>query len=189
MMHYGEIKEFDIANGPGVRVSLFVSGCTNRCPGCFQPQTWDFEYGKVFTEEAEERILTALGNKHVSGLTVLGGEPFEPRNQKYLVPFLKRVKEHYPGKTIWVFSGYTLEKMLTPGSKCHCAYTADVLRTIDVLVDGPFIEAEKDISLKFRGSRNQRIIDLKKTLKDPEIARRMNEGAESVVDLRNITKI
>ena len=159
-MYYGEIKNCDIANGEGVRVTLFVSGCTNRCPHCFQPQTWAFDYGQPFTAEIEEQLLSMLKPDYISGLTLLGGEPFEPSNQEVLVPFLRRVREAYPKKTIWGFSGCTYEELLTPGSSHHCRWTAEMLSLLDVLVDGRFVEELKDISLRFRGSSNQRLIDL-----------------------------
>lgn len=163
-MHYGEIKNCDIANGSGVRVSLFVSGCTNRCKNCFQPQTWDFGYGEEFTRETEDRIIALLGKEYIAGLTVLGGEPFEPQNQRALLPFIKRVRETLPEKNIWAYSGFTIEEMLKDGSHPHCEVTKELLGLTDVLVDGRFVEELKDISLKFRGSKNQRIIDVKKTL-------------------------
>lgn len=163
-MHYGEIKSCDIANGSGVRVSLFVSGCTNRCKNCFQPQTWDFGYGEEFTRETEDRIIAMLKKEYIAGLTVLGGEPFEPQNQRALLPFIKRVRQELPEKNIWAYSGFTVEEMLTDGEKPSCEVTRELLGLIDILVDGRFIEEQKDISLKFRGSRNQRIIDVKKTL-------------------------
>ena len=147
-MYYGEIKDCDVANGEGVRVSLFVSGCTNHCEHCFQPQTWAFDYGQPFTEETEDRILALLSPSYVSGLTVLGGEPFEPENQRALLPFLRKVRAAYPEKNIWAFSGFTYEELLS---------------LLDVLVDGRFVEALKDISLRFRGSSNQRLIDLNAT--------------------------
>ena len=159
-MHYGELKNCDIANGEGVRVTLFVSGCTNRCKNCFQPQTWDFEYGQPFTEETEAHILALLKPDHINGLTLLGGEPFEPANQRALVPFLHRVRETYPTKNIWSFSGFTYEELTTPGTRCHCEVTEEMLSLLDVLVDGRFVEELKDISLRFRGSSNQRLIDL-----------------------------
>ncbi len=163
-MHYGEIKNCDIADGPGVRGSLFVSGCTNRCKNCFQPQTWDFGYGEEFTRETEDKIIALLGREYIAGLTVLGGEPFEPQNQRALLPFIKRVREALPEKNIWAYSGFTIEEMLKDGSHPHCEVTKELLGLIDVLVDGRFVEELKDISLKFRGSKNQRIIDVKKTL-------------------------
>ena len=162
-MHYGEIKTCDVANGPGVRVTLFVSGCTNHCKGCFQPQTWAFDYGEPFDEDAQERVLRLLAPDYVAGLTLLGGEPFEPENQRALLPFVRRVRERYPGKTIWAYSGFTLEELLRPGAHPNCEATQPLLALLDVLVDGRFVEALKDISLRFRGSGNQRIIDLAAT--------------------------
>ena len=169
IIHYGEIKNCDIANGPGVRVSLFVSGCTNHCKNCFQPQTWDFEYGAPFTEETENKILDMLSPSYINGLTVLGGEPFEPSNQCSLLPFLQRVKEQYPQKNIWMFSGFTFEELQSDGSHPRCEVTDDILSLIDVLVDGRYDEALKNLSLKFRGSSNQRLIDMKATLSKNEI--------------------
>ncbi|MBQ2724684.1 MAG: anaerobic ribonucleoside-triphosphate reductase activating protein [Clostridia bacterium] len=168
-MYYGEIKNCDIANGIGVRVTLFVSGCTNRCRGCFQPQTWDFSYGREFTRETEEEILRLLKPAYIKGLTLLGGEPFEPENQRALLPFVKRVKEIYPDKTVWAFSGFTYEEMKTEGSHPRCEATDELLDLTDVLVDGRFVEELKDISLRFRGSSNQRIIDLNLTRQRGEI--------------------
>ena len=162
-MYYGEIKNCDIANGVGVRVSLFVSGCTNHCEQCFQPETWDFTYGKPFTRQTEETLLSLLAPSYIDGLTLLGGEPFEPENQRALLPFLRRVRAQYPQKTIWSFSGFTLEELTTPGSYAHCAETEEMLSLLDVLVDGRFIIAQKDISLRFRGSKNQRLIYLNRT--------------------------
>ena len=162
-MHYGELKKCDIANGIGVRVTLFVSGCTNHCPDCFQPQTWDFGYGKEFTEDTKE-IFAELDKPFVNGLTVLGGEPFEPRNQRELLPLLREVKAKYPGKTIWCFTGFRLDdELLTDGSYPRCEATDAMLACIDVLVDGRFMKELKDISLQFRGSRNQRVIDMNRT--------------------------
>ena len=168
-MNYGEIKNCDIANGEGVRVTLFVSGCTNRCPGCFQPQTWDFSYGQPFTAETEEKLLDMLAPAYINGLTLLGGDPFEPRNQRALLPFLRRVRERYPQKNIWAFSGFTWEELHTEGSHPRCEVTDEMLSYIDVLVDGRFVEALKDIRLRFRGSSNQRIIDVNRTLEVGEI--------------------
>ena len=163
-MHYGEIKNCDIANGEGVRVTLFVSGCTNHCPDCFQPQTWDFDYGKVFTDETKAEIFAELDKSYVNGLTVLGGEPFEPRNQRELLPLLREVRERYPDKTIWCFTGFRLEdELLREGSYPRCEVTDGMLACIDVLVDGRFVKELKDISLQFRGSRNQRVIDMNRT--------------------------
>jgi len=168
-MNYGEIKNCDIANGEGVRVTLFVSGCTNRCPGCFQPQTWDFSYGEPFTGETEDRILDMLAPDYINGLTLLGGDPFEPENQRALLPFLRRVRERYPMKNIWAFSGFTWEELHTGGSHPRCEVTDKMLSHIDVLVDGRFVEALKDIRLRFRGSSNQRIIDVNRSLEVGEI--------------------
>ena len=163
-MHYGELKKCDIANGTGVRVTLFVSGCTNRCPGCFQPQTWDFGYGQPFTADTEAEIFAELDKSYVDGLTLLGGEPFEPKNQSALTALLRRVKERYPTKTVWCFTGFRLgEELLTEGSYPRTEHTNEMLSYIDVLVDGRFVQEEKDISLQFRGSRNQRIIDMNAT--------------------------
>ena len=208
-MHYGTIKKYDIANGPGVRVSLFVSGCTHACEGCFNPETWNFTYGQPFTEDTTKEILDALRPEHIAGLTLLGGEPFEPDNQRALTPFLHRVREAYPEKNIWCYTGYLLDRdlMEAPGrilrfaqndKACHpeqgntgdgsavsgfidtenCSpvfgsftqklprisprteVTDEMLSLIDVLVDGEFVLALKDITLKFRGSSNQRIIRL-----------------------------
>lgn len=162
-MYYGNIKNCDIADGPGVRVSLFVSGCTNKCENCFQPQTWDFEYGEPFTAETEDKLLDLLAPSYIAGLTVLGGEPFEPSNQRALLPFLKRVRARYPSKTIWIFSGFTYEELMSENSHPHCEVTEEILSLCDVLVDGRFVEALKDITLLYRGSSNQRLIDLHKT--------------------------
>ena len=162
-MNYGEIKKLDIANGPGVRVSLFVSGCTNHCEHCFQPQTWDFGYGAPFTAEVEDALLEALKPAFVRGLTVLGGEPFEPENQRALAPFLRRVRQACPGKDIWCFTGFVLEKELLAPSHARCEVTDEMLSLIDVLVDGRYVEALRDLSLQFRGSSNQRLIDLNAT--------------------------
>jgi len=168
-MYYGELKKCDIANGAGVRVSLFVSGCTNRCPGCFQPQTWDFCYGKPYTAATEAEIFAELERSYVNGLSVLGGEPFEPENQRQLVTLLEKVKERFPDKTVWVFTGCTLEDLLSDGSSHRCEVTDEMLSYIDILVDGPFVESEKDISLQFRGSRNQRVIDMDRTRRSGRI--------------------
>ncbi len=162
-MYYGDIKNCDIANGVGVRVTLFVSGCRNRCEGCFQPQTWDFNYGKPFTKETEDEILEMLRPDYIKGLTLLGGEPFEPENQKDILPFVKRVKEIYPDKNIWAFTGYTLEKLWEDGSHPRCEETDELLSMVDILVDGRFEKDKKNLMLKFRGSENQRLIDMNAT--------------------------
>lgn len=163
-MYYGNIKNYDIANGAGVRVTLFVSGCTNHCKGCFQPETWDFNYGRPFTDETEEELLNMLKPAYIRGLTVLGGEPFEPDNQRILLPFIRRVRKMYPGKDIWMFSGFTYEELKTEGSHPRCECTDELLTLTDILIDGRFVEEKKNISLQFRGSENQRILDMKKTL-------------------------
>lgn len=168
-MYYGEIKNCDIANGEGVRVSLFVSGCTNHCENCFQPQTWDFHYGQPFTGETEDRLIEMLRPGYINGLTLLGGEPFEPENQRALLPFLRRVRRELPEKNIWSYSGFTYEELLTDGSHPRCEITDELLGLIDVLVDGRFVQALHDISLRFRGSRNQRLIDLNATRRTGEI--------------------
>ena len=161
-MNYATIKNCDIANGPGVRVSLFVSGCTHHCPGCFNEVAWDFAYGQPFTEETEDTILNMLRPSYIRGLTVLGGEPFEPQNQSAVVHLLRRVRKELPEKSIWAFSGYLFDKDILSGRLGDCS---EYLSYLDVLVDGPFIEAQKKITLNFRGSTNQRIIDLKETRK------------------------
>ena len=163
-MHYGNIKYFDIADGPGVRTTLFVSGCTHHCPGCFQPETWDFGFGEEFTPEVEDKIIASLAPDYMDGLTLLGGEPMEKANQRALLPFVKRVKEAYPDKNIWCYTGYTLESDLLSESRARCEVTDELLGLIDVLVDGEFIEAQRDLTLRFRGSRNQRLLDLPATL-------------------------
>ena len=162
-MYYGEIKKYDIANGIGVRVSLFVSGCTHHCKGCFNADTWDFKYGRLFTDETADGILEALKPDYIAGLTLLGGEPFEPANQRVLLPLLKKVRQQFPGKSIWCYSGYLYDTELKAESRARCECTDEMLDLLDVLVDGRFVEELKDISLQFRGSSNQRVIDLRKT--------------------------
>lgn len=163
-MNYGEIKTCDIANGEGVRVSLFVSGCTHHCKNCFNDVAWDFGYGKPFTEETEEMLLKALEPDFVDGLSLLGGEPFEPENQRVLAGLLRQVKEKYPQKDIWCYTGYLLDRELLQESRARCEVTDEMLGMIDVLVDGRFVEELKDISLAFKGSSNQRIIDVRRSL-------------------------
>lgn len=160
-MYYGNIKSYDIADGPGVRVSLFVSGCRHHCKGCFNAETWDFEYGKPYTQETEDEIVRMLGEEYIQGLTVLGGEPFEPENQPETAKLLKRVKETYPEKDIWCYSGYLYDVDMQKGGRVYTDVTEEMLSCIDVLVDGEFVEEQKDITLLFRGSRNQRLIVLK----------------------------
>ncbi len=163
-MYYGALKKTDIANGPGVRVSLFVSGCTHHCKECFNPETWDFTYGEEYTDKVTAEILEALEPEYIQGITVLGGEPFEPSNQRELLPLYHAVKNKYPEKSIWVYSGYTLEAELLGESRARIDITDEILSLIDVLVDGEFVLEKKNISLKFRGSENQRIIDLPASL-------------------------
>ena len=171
-MYYGAIKKNDVADGPGVRVTLFVSGCTHHCEGCFQPETWNFEYGQLFTAETEEEILEALKPEYITGLTLLGGEPMEPVNQRELVPFLHRVKETYPNKNIWCFSGYLYDELVgweTGLGRARCEVTDEMLSMIDVLVDGEFEKDKRNLMLKFRGSENQRLIDLRKTEEEGQV--------------------
>lgn len=168
-MHYSTIKDCDIANGIGVRITLFVSGCTNHCKNCFQPQTWDFDFGEPFTEETEEKLLEMLKPDYINGLTLLGGEPMEPQNQRALVPFLKKVREAYPNKNIWCFTGFTYEVLKTDGSHPRCDVTDEMLSLIDVLVDGRYVDELKDLTLQFRGSSNQRLIDMVKTRENGEV--------------------
>ena len=165
-MNYATIKNCDIANGPGVRVSLFVSGCTHRCPGCFNEIAWDFEYGEPFTQETIDQILAMLRPSYIRGLTLLGGEPFEPQNQGAIVELLRQVKKEMPEKSIWAFSGYLFDKDILSG---RLGDTSEYLSYLDVLVDGPFVMAKKNLSLRFRGSENQRLIDVPKSLEAGEI--------------------
>ena len=163
-MNYATIKSRDIANGPGVRVSLFVSGCTHRCPGCFNEEAWDFNFGQPFTQEVIDRILEDLSPSFVKGLTLLGGEPFDPRNQPSIVELLRQVKAKYPEKSIWAFSGYLFDRDILPGKLGDSAVTREYLSYLDVLVDGPFVQAKKNLTLRFRGSENQRLIDVPASL-------------------------
>ena len=168
-MNYGEIKNYDIANGEGVRVSLFVSGCTHHCKNCFNPETWSFEYGKPFTKETEDYIIECLSPDYIDGLSLLGGEPFEPQNQEVLLPFLRKVKNELPNKNIWCYTGYLFDRELLSESRARCEFTDEMLSLIDVLVDGEFVQALHDISLAFRGSSNQRIIDVQKSLETGDV--------------------
>lgn len=161
-MNYGKIRENDIANGSGVRVSLFVSGCRNHCKNCFQPETWDFNYGEPYTLDTERYIINSLSKPYIQGLTLLGGEPFEPENQRQLIRLLQRVKAECPSKDVWCYTGYTIEQLKSDSSSCRCEVTDEMLALIDVLVDGRYIDEQRDISLKFRGSSNQRIIDMRR---------------------------
>ena len=164
-MNYGAIKKTDIANGLGVRVSLFVSGCTHHCKGCFNEETWDFNYGKEYTSETQLEILNALSPDYIAGLTLIGGEPFEPSNQRVLIELIREVKRLYPNKNIWCYTGYTFESELLSESRVRCEVTDELLSNIDILVDGEFVLDKKNLMLKFRGSENQRIILCKQSLK------------------------
>ncbi len=170
-MHYGTVKKFDVANGEGIRTTLFVSGCTNRCKNCFQPETCAFDYGEEFTDEVAEDILSTFDNSAVRGLTILGGEPMEPSNQRALLPFLKEFKRRYPKKNLWLFTGNLFEELTSPiGSHPKSLdITAELLSLVDILVDGRFVEEKKQLGLRFRGSSNQRIIDMNKTRELGEI--------------------
>ena len=168
-MNYAEIKNCDIANGPGVRVSLFVSGCTHHCPGCFNQVAWDFDYGKPFTQETIDQIFTMLKPGYIKGLTLLGGEPFEPQNQPAVVELLRQIKAKYPEKSIWAFSGYLFDRDILAGRLGPWEITREYLGYLDVLVDGPFVESRKNLGLRFRGSENQRIIDVPASLAENQI--------------------
>ena len=163
-MNYATIKNCDIANGPGVRISLFVSGCTHRCKGCFNEVAWDFDYGQPFTQETIGEILNMLAPPHIAGITLLGGEPFEPQNQPALLDLLRQIKAKMPEKSIWAFSGYLFEKDILAGRLGPKEITQEFVSYLDVLVDGPFILEKKDLMLRFRGSSNQRLIDVKASL-------------------------
>ncbi|MBQ8395316.1 MAG: anaerobic ribonucleoside-triphosphate reductase activating protein [Clostridia bacterium] len=165
-MNYATIKWTDIANGEGVRVSLFVSGCTHRCKNCFNEVAWDFAYGEPFTEEVETKILDALKSDFIAGISLLGGEPLEPQNQEALYPFIKKVRETYPQKTIWCYTGFVLDEKngVLKESRKNTPYTQKLIALFDVLVDGAYVEELKDIRLKFRGSSNQRVVNVKETL-------------------------
>lgn len=168
-MKFAAIKKHDIANGSGVRVSLFVSGCTHHCEGCFNPETWDFNYGTPYTEETEQEVLDAVAPDYIRGLSLLGGEPFEPANQVTLLPLLRRFHQLYPDKTVWCYSGYDFEKDILAGRLGPWETTQEMLSYLTVLVDGEFHLEEKDITLRFRGSRNQRVIDVQKSLVEDRI--------------------
>lgn len=171
-MNWAEIKTNDIANGEGVRTSLFVSGCRHRCKNCFNDIAWDFGYGELFTEETMEKIFDSIDHPWINGVTLLGGEPFEPENQRVLVPFLVMLREKFPDKTVWCYTGFTIEQILgksEPKSRAVTDVSNEMLSLIDVLVDGPYVESLHDISLKFRGSSNQRVIDMKKSIENNKI--------------------
>ena len=170
-MNYADIKQYDIANGDGVRVSLFVSGCTHHCKGCFNKETWDFNYGEPFTDKEIEKILDYLSPDYVQGLSLLGGEPMEPQNQEALLPLLRRVHERFPNKNIWCYSGYLFDRDIL-GRMCEESETTkELIGYIDILVDGEFVEERKNLKINFRGSDNQRIIDVKKSLETGEVVR------------------
>lgn len=181
-MNYAAIKWADVANGPGVRVSLFVSGCTHHCPGCFNEEAWDFSYGQPLTSAEEDKIIAALAPAHIKGLSLLGGEPFEPDNQRGLLPLLRRVKELYPQKEIWCYSGYTLDGELWKDSRARCEATDEMLSLIDILVDGRFVQEKKDLSLRFRGSSNQRIIDVQNSIAKGEVV--LWDGAMTIESIQ-----
>ena len=168
-MNYAAIKNCDIANGPGVRVSLFVSGCTHRCKGCFNEVAWDFHYGQPFTQQTIDELLTMLAPPHVKGITILGGEPFEPENQPAVLELLRQIKKEYPDKSIWVFSGYLFDRDILPGRLGTPEITREYLSYVDVLVDGPFVLEKKDLTLRFRGSSNQRIINVPASLSQGQV--------------------
>ncbi len=168
-MYYADIKKWDVANGPGVRVSLFVSGCTHRCKGCFNEEAWDFHYGNPFTKETEDEILKEMEKSYYHGFTLLGGEPFEHENQKVLAPFLKRVRETFPEISIWCYSGYVFDKEILAEMLPKWEETKEMLQYIDVLVDGRFVEELKQVNLLFRGSANQRLIDVKNSMKEGRV--------------------
>ena len=180
-MNYATIKYTDVANGPGVRVSLYVSGCTRHCPGCFNSETWDFNYGEEFTAEVEAKIISALAKPYIKGFSLLGGEPFEPSNQKALAPFLKKLKAIYPQKQIWCYTGCSFEKEIKGQMLGKWPETGEMLSCIDILVDGEFVEAEKNPNLRFKGSANQHIIQVQPSLKTGEIV--LWEGDEKIETL------
>lgn len=171
-MNYSGIKTFSIENGTGVRVSLFVSGCRHHCKGCFNEETWDFNHGDLFSKEVEDQIIEAMKPDYMAGITLLGGDPGEPENQAGLLPLLRRIRQELPEKTVWMYTGYVLEDF-KPGCRAHCQVTEEFLRSCDVVVDGPFIMDKKNLSIKFRGSENQRIIDIQKTIETGKIVLHM----------------
>lgn len=170
-MNYASIKPFDVANGPGVRVSLFVSGCTHRCKNCFNSEAWDFNYGEKYTDEQTEKILDSLKPDYIKGFSLLGGEPFEPANQAVLCEVLEKIKATYPEKSVWCYTGYLFDTELLAGRLCDPEITRRMLSCIDILVDGEFVDEKKDLTLRFKGSSNQRIIDIQSSLKEGKIIR------------------
>lgn len=168
-MNYADIKQYDVANGPGVRISLFVSGCTHRCKGCFNREAWDFSYGKPFTDETIDTIIEYLKPSYISGITLLGGDPMEPANLKALLPLLRRIKEVYPNKNIWCFTGYDFEKDILGKMFENVEGTEEFISYIDVLVDGEYVEEMHNLNLRFRGSSNQRLIDVPRSLESKTV--------------------
>lgn len=168
-MNFAKIKYYDVSNGPGVRTSLYVSGCRNHCKNCFNPETWDFAFGEPFTKEVEDKIIKSLEPDYIKGFTLLGGDPFEPENAARLAPFMEKLRNTYPQKSIWCFTGYDLERDLLTGKLGNMDINMRILSTLDVLVDGRFVEELKDLNLRFRGSSNQRIILVPQTLAKDEI--------------------
>lgn len=168
-MHIGQIMTADCGNGEGIRVTIFVSGCTNQCKGCFQPETWDFDYGKLYDRQMEDLLIKELSKGYYNGITILGGEPFEISNQKDLIGLIRRIRKELPKKTIWMYTGFIYEDQLSEGGARYTDVTDEILDSIDILVDGKFIEEQKNIGLKFRGSENQRIIDMKKTREQKKV--------------------
>ena len=169
-MHVGEVMTADVANGEGMRVSVFVSGCRNHCKGCFQPQTWDFNYGREYTPEIEQFIIDELSKSYYDGITILGGDPMEPENQEPVLRLLRRIKKELPDKNVWAYTGYVYDRDLVPGGKRFVdGVTRELLESIDILIDGRFVEELKNLMLNFRGSGNQRIIKMKETLETGEV--------------------
>lgn len=172
-MNYADIKKIDVANGEGVRVSVFVSGCNHHCKGCFNQCAWDFNYGKKFTEKEEQQIIDYMNHDYISGLSLLGGEPLEPKNQEGLLPLIKKVKEKFPNKNIWCYTGFDFEKDVVGKMAKNNETTRELLKYIDIIVDGKFEEDKKDLKLQFRGSSNQKIVDVKKSLKTGQIVKQI----------------
>ena len=169
-MHVGEVMTADVANGEGMRVSVFVSGCRYHCKGCFQPQTWDFNYGREYTPEIEQFIIDELSKSYYDGITILGGDPMEPENQEPVLRLLRRIKKELPDKNVWVYTGYVYDRDLVPGGKRFVdGVTRELLESIDILIDGRFVEELKNLMLNFRGSGNQRIIKMKETLETGKV--------------------
>lgn len=172
-MNYADIKKIDVANGEGVRVSVFVSGCNHHCKGCFNQCAWDFNYGKEFTEKEEQQIIDYMNHDYISGLSLLGGEPLEPKNQEGLLPLVKKVKEKFPNKNIWCYTGFDFEKDVVGKMAKNNETTRELLKYIDIIVDGKFEEDKKDLKLQFRGSSNQKIVDVKKSLQTGQIVKQI----------------